>query len=63
LPSQREKPTIGRVGGAILEEAKTTSASLIVVGVAMRNSDALLFGETANRLLESSSRPLLFAAS
>jgi nucleotide-binding universal stress UspA family protein len=48
---------------AILEEAKAASASLIVVGVAMRTSDALLFGETANRLLESSSRSLLFAAS
>ena len=48
---------------AILEEADAANASLIVLGVAVRPSEALLFGETAKRLLETSSRSLLFAAS
>ena len=48
---------------AILEEAGEQRATLIVLGVAMRPSEALLFGETANRLLETSSRSLLFVAS
>ena len=48
---------------AILEEADAANASLIVLGVAVRPSEALLFGETANRLLETSPRSLLFVAS
>jgi hypothetical protein len=35
----------------ILEEAELQRATLIVLGVAVRSSDALSFGETANRLL------------
>jgi nucleotide-binding universal stress UspA family protein len=48
---------------AILKEADAVDASLIVLGVAMRPSEALLFGETANRLLETSLRSLMFVAS
>ena len=48
---------------AILEEADAANSSLIVLGVAARPSEALLFRETANRLLETSSRSLLFVAS
>jgi nucleotide-binding universal stress UspA family protein len=48
---------------AILREAESEGATLIVLGVTLRPSEALLFGETANRLLEASSRSLLFVAS
>lgn len=48
---------------AILEEADGANALLIVLGLTVRPSEALLFGETANRLLETSSRSLLFVAS
>jgi nucleotide-binding universal stress UspA family protein len=48
---------------AILEEADAADASLIVLGVAIRPSEAVLFGETANHLLETSPRSLLFVAS
>jgi Kef-type K+ transport system membrane component KefB/nucleotide-binding universal stress UspA family protein len=48
---------------AILREAESEGASLIVLGVTLRPSEAVLFGETANRLLEASSRSLLFVAS
>jgi nucleotide-binding universal stress UspA family protein len=48
---------------AILKEADAVDASLIVLGVAMRSSEALLFGETADHLLETSPRSLLFVAS
>jgi Kef-type K+ transport system membrane component KefB/nucleotide-binding universal stress UspA family protein len=48
---------------AILEEADAADASLIVLGVAIRPSEALLFGETANQLLETSPRSLMFVAS
>ena len=44
------------------EEADAANASLIVLGVAVRPSEALLFGDGANRLLETSSRSLLFVA-
>ena len=48
---------------AILKEADAADASLIVLGVAMRPTEALLFGVTANRLLETSLRSLMFVAS
>jgi Kef-type K+ transport system membrane component KefB/nucleotide-binding universal stress UspA family protein len=48
---------------AILEEATRAGATLIVLGVTARPSEALLFGETASRLLEASSRSMLLVAS
>ena len=48
---------------AILSEAARAGATLIVLGVTIRPSDAMLFGETANHLLETSPRSLLFVAS
>ena len=48
---------------AILAEAEKDHATLIVLGVSIRPSEALLFGETANHLLEKSRRSLLFVAS
>lgn len=48
---------------AILEEASKARDTLIVLGVAVRPSEALLFGNTADRLLESSGHSLLFVAS
>ncbi|HLW91919.1 MAG TPA: cation:proton antiporter [Roseiarcus sp.] len=47
---------------AILEEAERASDTLIVIGVATRPSEALLFGNTANQLLEKSHQSLLFVA-
>jgi Kef-type K+ transport system membrane component KefB/nucleotide-binding universal stress UspA family protein len=48
---------------AILKQAEREQATLIVLGVSMGPSEALLFGETANHLLEESPRSLLFVAS
>ncbi len=48
---------------AILREAERDDATLIVLGVARRPGEALPLGETADRLLETSSRSLLFIAS
>lgn len=48
---------------AILIEAERERATLIVLGVSVRPSEALLFGETANHLLEESPRSLLLVAS
>ena len=48
---------------AILKQAETERATLIVLGVSIQPSEALLFGETANHLLEESPRSLLFVAS
>jgi Kef-type K+ transport system membrane component KefB/nucleotide-binding universal stress UspA family protein len=48
---------------AILEEAESARDTLIVVGVSIRPSAALLFGNTADQLLETSRRSLLFVAS
>ena len=48
---------------AILDEAHRASDTLIVLGVAARPSDALLFGSTADQLLETSRSSLLFVAS
>ena len=48
---------------AILAEAEKERATLIVLGASVRPSEALLFGETANHLLEESRVSLLFVAS
>ncbi len=48
---------------AILSEAEREGATLIVLGVTIRPSDAMLFGETANQLLETSPCSLLLVAS
>jgi Kef-type K+ transport system membrane component KefB/nucleotide-binding universal stress UspA family protein len=48
---------------AILEEADSAHDTLIVLGVATRPSEALLFGNTADQLLETSRSSLLFVAS
>ena len=48
---------------AILDEADNAGDTLIVVGVSIRPSEALLFGNTADQLLEASRRSLLFVAS
>jgi nucleotide-binding universal stress UspA family protein len=48
---------------AILAEAEKEGATLIVLGASVRPSEALLFGETANHLLEESRTSLLFVAS
>jgi nucleotide-binding universal stress UspA family protein len=48
---------------AILNEAERGRDTLIVMGVSTRPSDALLFGSTADQLLETSRRSLLFVAS
>ncbi len=48
---------------AILEEAEQQGATLIVYGTTSRSSEALLFGNAANRLLEESPRSLVFVAS
>jgi nucleotide-binding universal stress UspA family protein len=45
---------------AILGAALRERATLIVLGVSVHPSEALLFGQTANRLLEESARSLLF---
>ena len=48
---------------AILEEAERQGATLIVLGTTTWPSEAMLFGNTANRLLEDSPRSLVFVAS
>jgi nucleotide-binding universal stress UspA family protein len=48
---------------AILEEADKARDTLIVLGVATRPTEALLFGNTADQLLESNRHSLLFVAS
>jgi nucleotide-binding universal stress UspA family protein len=48
---------------AILSEAARQDATLIILGVSIRPSDAMLFGETANQLLEASPCSLLLVAS
>ena len=48
---------------AILDEAEGARDTLIVLGVAARPSDTLLFGSTADQLLETSRSSLLFVAS
>ncbi|MBV9290737.1 MAG: universal stress protein, partial [Hyphomicrobiales bacterium] len=53
----------GALSDVILSEAELAQATLIVFGASVRPSEALLFGETANELLEESPRSLLFVAS
>ena len=48
---------------AILEEADGASDTLIVIGVATRPSEALLFGNTADQLLENGRHSLLIVNS
>lgn len=48
---------------AIFNEAERARDTLIVLGVAARTSDALLFGNTADQLLETSRSSLLFVSS
>jgi uracil-DNA glycosylase family protein len=48
---------------AILREADAMRATLIVLGVSVQPGEALLFGETANDLLEKSPQSVLFVAS
>ena len=48
---------------AILNEAERARDTLIVLGVAARTSNALLFGSTADQLLETSRSSLLFVSS
>jgi Kef-type K+ transport system membrane component KefB/nucleotide-binding universal stress UspA family protein len=48
---------------ALLNEADRARDTLIVIGVATRPSDALVFGGVADHLLETSRRSLLFVAS
>jgi K+:H+ antiporter len=47
---------------ALLSAAESDGATLIILGVSIRPSDVMLFGETANQLLETSPRSLLFVA-
>ena len=68
IAAQRDQPVRLRSSSArdrsraILHEAEKAHATLIVMGVALRPSEALLFGETANHLLEESRSSLLFVA-
>jgi nucleotide-binding universal stress UspA family protein len=48
---------------AILNEADRAHDTLIVLGVATRASDALLFGSTTDQLLETSRSSLGFVSS
>jgi nucleotide-binding universal stress UspA family protein len=48
---------------AILNEADRAHDTLIILGVVARTSDALLFGSTADQLLETSRSSLLFVSS
>jgi nucleotide-binding universal stress UspA family protein len=48
---------------AILDESDRSHETLIVLGVAARPSEALVFGNTADQLLETSRSSLLFVAS
>jgi hypothetical protein len=48
---------------ALIQEAESAAATLILMGVSIRPSEAMLLGETANRLLEESESSLLFVAS
>ncbi len=69
IAQRRDQPVRLRSGSslnwhdAILRQAERQGATLIVFGVSVRPSEALLFGETANHLLEESRRSLLFVAS
>lgn len=69
LADRRDQPVRVRraVSGpwplAILRQAEREDATLIVLGVALRSGETLPFGETADRLLETSPRSLLFVAS
>ena len=47
---------------AILDETDRSRDTLIVVGVSIRPSEALLFGNTADQLLGTSRRSVLFVA-
>ena len=47
----------------ILAEAERERATVIVLGMTTRPSEALLFGDTANGLLDESGRSLVFVAS
>ena len=68
IAAQRDQPVRLRSSSArdrnraILHEADKVHATLIVMGVALRPSEALLFGETANHLLEEGRSSLLFVA-
>jgi nucleotide-binding universal stress UspA family protein len=55
--------TAARPSAALLHEAERARVTLIVVGVAARPSDGLLFGAAADQLLETSRKSLLFVAS
>ncbi len=55
--------TSANPASAILSEAERAVDTLIVLGVTTRPSDALLFGATADQLLEMSRCSLLFVAS
>ena len=55
--------TSGERSEEIVQEAESAAATLVVLGVSLRPSEAMLFGETANRLLEESESSLLFVAS
>ena len=48
---------------AILNEAARAHDTLIILGVVARTSDSLLFGSTADQLLETSGSSLLFVSS
>ncbi len=69
LADRRDQPVRVRIRrsdswpAVIIEEAEAQDATLIVYGVAVRPSEALLFGENANRLVEASPRSLVFVAS
>jgi nucleotide-binding universal stress UspA family protein len=52
-----------RPHAAILNEADRAHDTLIVLGVAARTSDTLLFGSSADQLLETSRSSLLFVSS
>jgi Kef-type K+ transport system membrane component KefB/nucleotide-binding universal stress UspA family protein len=62
-PVQLRSRSSRNLPDAILEEAGRQGATLIVLGTTSRPSEALLFGDAANRLLEESRRSLLFVAS
>jgi Kef-type K+ transport system membrane component KefB/nucleotide-binding universal stress UspA family protein len=53
----------GARANAILRQADRDRATLIVLGVSIRPSEAMLFGETANQLLATSPKSLLFVVS
>jgi hypothetical protein len=53
----------GARANAILRQADRDRSTLIVLGVSIRPSEAMLFGETANQLLATSPKSLLFVVS